>query len=93
MIVSFKSKLLAQFYRSGFVRGLRFANQARVESVLSRLDDAYSLEQFMRPQDRLHRLRGNLNGFWSVRISANYRIIFRWVDGEGAHGVDLLDYH
>jgi proteic killer suppression protein len=90
--VSFKSKRLARFYRSGFVRGLRFANQARVESVFSRLD-AYSLEQFTRPQDRLYRLRGNLNGFWSVRISANYRIIFRWVDGEGAHDVDLLDYH
>jgi len=40
----------------------------------------------------LHQLTGDLAGFWSVKESGNYRIIFRFI-GEDAHDVDYLDYH
>ena len=93
MIVGFKSKRLERFFFSGYVKALRFANKDRVVDVLERLERAESLRHFARPRDRLHKLKGEFDGFYSVRISKNYRIIFRWVDGEGAHDVDLLDYH
>ncbi len=44
------------------------------------------------PGYRLHRLTGDRRGYWSVRVSGNRRIIFRFVNGEVAD-VDLLDYH
>jgi len=44
------------------------------------------------PGYRLHQLRGDRRGFWSVTISENWRIIFRLEDGD-AYEVDLVDYH
>jgi proteic killer suppression protein len=40
---------------------------------------------------RLHRLKGEMEGFWSVTVSGNWRVIFRFEDGNGSD-VDLLDY-
>ena len=44
------------------------------------------------PGFELHPLKGNLKEFWSVTVRANWRIIFRFEDGE-VYDVDLLDYH
>lgn len=44
------------------------------------------------PANRLEKLRGNLDGFYSVRINDQGRMIFRWIDGE-AHDVRIVDYH
>jgi proteic killer suppression protein len=44
------------------------------------------------PGLRLHPLTGNLNGFWSVSVSGNWRIIFRFEDSH-VRDVDLIDYH
>lgn len=44
------------------------------------------------PGFRLHPLKGELAGFWSVSVSGNWRVIFRFVDGH-ATDVDLVDYH
>ena len=41
---------------------------------------------------RLHRLKGGLRGYWSIAISGNWRVIFRFEDGD-AYDVDLIDYH
>ena len=65
---------------------------AKVTTILSRLDLA------MRPEDmdvaglRLHSLKGDLEGFWSVTVRANWRIVFRF-EGGNASDVDYLDYH
>lgn len=40
----------------------------------------------------LHRLRGSLEGRWSVRVSGNWRIVFQFQDGD-AYDVDYVDYH
>ncbi len=44
------------------------------------------------PGFRLHPLKGDRTGYWSVRVSHNWRVVFRF---EGAHAtdVDLVDYH
>ena len=44
------------------------------------------------PGFRLHPLKGEMSGYWSVRVSSNWRIIFRFENGD-ALGVDLADYH
>ena len=44
------------------------------------------------PGFRLHPLKGDLAGFWSVTVSGNWRLIFRFEDGH-ASDVDLVDYH
>ena len=44
------------------------------------------------PGWKIHKLSGNLKGFWSIRVSGNYRIIFKW-DGQNVYDVDYLDYH
>ena len=44
------------------------------------------------PGFRLHRLKGALKGYWAVTVGANWRVIFRFVDGE-VHDVDYVDYH
>jgi proteic killer suppression protein len=44
------------------------------------------------PGYRLHRLKGEWKGYWSVTISGNWRIVFRFEDGD-AFDLDLVDYH
>ena len=44
------------------------------------------------PSNRLHRLKDDLKGYWSVSINDQYRIVFRWVDGN-AEDVEITDYH
>lgn len=64
----------------------------KVRRVLSALDAAESPQALDLPGYRLHPLKGSLAGFWSVTVSGNWRIIFRFEDGD-AFDVDLLDYH
>ena len=44
------------------------------------------------PGWRLHRLRGDLKGYWSISVSSNWRVVFRFARGD-FHDVDLIDYH
>jgi proteic killer suppression protein len=64
----------------------------KIKRVLARLDRASCLEHMDLPGWRLHALKGDLAGFWSVTIQANWRIIFRFEDGD-VTDVDYLDYH
>ena len=56
------------------------------------LDDADTPADLDVPGYRLHPLKGSLKGFWSVTVSGNWRIVFRFEDGD-ALDVDLTDYH
>jgi toxin HigB-1 len=53
---------------------------------------AETVEEMNIPGYRLHSLTGNLHGYWSVRVTGNWRIVFRFENGE-ALDVDLDDYH
>jgi proteic killer suppression protein len=44
------------------------------------------------PGFRLHPLKGQMKGFWAVAVRANWRVIFRFVEGH-AEEVDYVDYH
>lgn len=75
-------------------RGLKrfFEHDDRVEAMLAQLDVASSPEAMRIPNYRLHALKGDLKGYWSVTVKTNWRIIFRF-EGEDVWDVELIDYH
>ena len=64
----------------------------RIRTRLAQLAAARAPNDMNLPGARLHPLRGDRAGEWSVRVSGNYRIVFRFQDGE-AVDIDLVDYH
>lgn len=60
--------------------------------ALADLDEASTPSDLDLPGYRLHPLKGALKGFWSISISANWRIVFRFEEGD-AYDVDLVDSH
>ena len=64
----------------------------RIALALADLDGARGPSDLDLPGYRLHPLKGALKGFWSISISGNWRLIFRFEDGD-AYDVDLVDYH
>ncbi len=87
--VEIKHKALRRFHLSGGLdrKGVPANLAARLARILSRLNVAYKPEELNDLGFRLHMLRGDLAGYWSLRVSGNWRIIFRFRDGE-PEGVD-----
>ncbi len=79
-------------YERGDPSKVRADQADRIALALADLDVADKSSDLDLPGYRLHPLRGNLRGFWSISISANWRIIFRFMEGD-AYEVDLIDYH
>lgn len=92
MIVSFRHKGLKLLYERADRRRVSSDYADKVERILARLDEATEPENMDLPGFRLHPLKGDLAGFWSVSVSGNWRIVFRF-DGANACDVDLVDYH
>ena len=66
--------------------------RVRVANILAVLDAVSGALDLAGPGNRLHQLQGDQEGVWSVTVSGNWRINFRFTDGN-AHDVDLIDYH
>ena len=64
----------------------------KTADVLDRLDAAVKLNDMNYPVSNLHQLKGRLKGIWSVQVSGNWRITFKFVEGS-AYIVDYRDYH
>lgn len=92
MIRSFRHRGLKRLYERGDRRRVRADHAARLELALADLDDARRPSDLDLPGYRLHLLRGDRRGFWSISVSGNWRIVFRFHDGD-AYDVDLVDYH
>ncbi len=92
MIRSFKHRGLKRLYERGDRSGMRPDLLDTVEDILARLDEADAPQALNLPGYRLHPLKGELSGFWSVTVRANWRIIFRF-QGADAFDVELIDYH
>ena len=92
MIASFRHKALRRLFESDDRSRLPAAHVQKISLVLLLLDEADEIEELNRPGFRLHGLKGDLAGFWSISINANWRIIFRFRDGD-AIDVDYVDYH
>lgn len=91
MIVSFRHKGLRRLYESGDGKGLPPEMLVRIETVLAALDQAEAIEDLDRPSFRLHALKGDRAGTWAVMVRANWRVVFRFEEGD-VFDVDFIDY-
>ncbi len=92
MIRSFKHKGLAKFFKSGSTAGIQAAHAKRLRLILGRLNAAANAKDTDLPGLRLHELSGNRGGTWSLTVSGNWRVTFRFNDGD-AEIVNYEDYH
>jgi proteic killer suppression protein len=92
VIRNFKHRGLKRLYEDGDGRGVRPDLVDTVERILSVLDDATTPQALNIPRYRLHPLKGDLKGLWSVTVRSNWRIVFRF-EGTDAFDVELIDYH
>lgn len=92
MIVGFRHKGLKLLFEKGDRRRVPTDRVDKVERILARLEEASEVGHMDLPGFRLHPLKGDLAGYWSVTVSGNWRIIFRF-EGGRASDVDLIDYH
>ena len=79
-------------YEQAERKGLASQLIRKIERILSRLDVRVVRIIIDLPGFRLHPLKGRLQGFWSVSVSGNWRIYFRFKEGN-VTDVDLIDYH
>lgn len=92
MIVSFRHKGLKLLFEKGDRRRVLSDYADKIERILARLEEASEVGNMDLPGFRLHPLKGTFAGFWSVTVSGNWRIVFRF-EGGHARDVDLIDYH
>jgi proteic killer suppression protein len=92
MIKTFHCKNTLSLFEGKCPRGFKaFASAA--ERKLQMLDDAYAIEDLrVPPGNRLEALRGDRKGQWSIRINDQWRLCFRFEDGN-AFDVEIVDYH
>ena len=92
-IKSFRHRGLKRLFEEDDRRGVPAALAAKIADVLAAIDTAEEPGDIgLFPGWRLHPLKGDLKGFWSVTITGNWRVIFHFDKGD-AFDVDLTDYH
>lgn len=93
MITTFGDKPTARIFQGRFVHSLPLHMQALARRRLFLIDAAESVRDLHAPPgNRLEALQGQRSGQWSMRINAQWRICFHFVDGE-ALNVEIVDYH
>jgi proteic killer suppression protein len=92
MIKSFRHKGLRRFFETGSTSGIQAAHAKRLRMLLVALETAQTIDDMDIPGFRLHPLKGDLDGRWSVSVSGNWRMTFEFRDGN-AYIVDYEDYH
>jgi proteic killer suppression protein len=92
VIKSFRHKGLQKFFFDGTKKGIQAKHAEKLADILDQLNAASEIQDMNFPGSELHPLKGDLRGFWSVKVSGNWRMIFRFEKGE-ALDVDYVDYH
>ena len=92
MIESFKNKSLQLYFEKGDYSKINPAHRKKIRYVLTLLHAAVDLKDFNFPGSDFHGLKGDKKGYWSIRVSGNWRIIFKFENGKVIE-VDYLDYH
>lgn len=93
MILSLRHKGLRRLYETGQAKGLPPDQVPKIRRILTAIDEANEPEEVgLFPGWRLHPLTGALTGLWSVTVTGNWRIVFRFEDGNASE-LDYLDYH
>lgn len=95
MILNIRHRGLDRLYQGGSARGLEKALVPRILRILQLLDvvtDPAEVQAAATPGQRFHALAGDYVGYYSMSVSGNWRIVFRFV-GSDVTDVDLVDYH
>lgn len=92
MILNFRNKAVKSLYHRGDASKLPAEHIEKITLILSRLDAVKKPQEMNYPASDFHSLKGDLQGFYSVKVQANWKIIFQF-DGEDVTNVDYLDYH
>ncbi len=92
MIKSFKHKGLEAFFYTGKKKGIQPEHAEKIARILDRLNAASDIIDMNYPGSYLHKLTRTLKGQFSVRVSGNWRIFFKFIDGD-AYIVNYDDYH
>jgi toxin HigB-1 len=92
MIRSIRHKGLKRLYEDDDPRGVIAEHVVKLRDILARLDSASTIADMDLPGFRLHPLKGELRGLWTVTVRANWRVVFRFAEGD-VLDVDYLDYH
>lgn len=92
MILSFRHKGLERFFRTGSTAGIQAKHTGKLRLLLAQLEQAATVEDMDLPGLRLHPLKGDRKGTWAVTVQANWRMTFRFDNGN-AEVVDYEDYH
>lgn len=92
MIKTFAHKGIEAFFRRGTKAGIQVVHAPRLSRQLAQLNQAQAPRDMNLPGWKLHPLSGGLEGHWAVTVSGNWRLTFRFDDGD-AILVDYQDYH
>ncbi len=92
VIKNLKHKGLEKFFTKGSTAGIQPVHATRISDRLAFLNAAQTIEDMDKPGYRLHQLKGDREGLWAVNVSGNWRIVFRFQDGD-AYIVNYEDYH
>ena len=92
MIKSFNHKGLEKFFIDGNKKGIIPEHASKLERILDRLDASTCPHDMNLPAYKLHELKGQMQGIWSVWVNGNWRVIFKF-EGNDAVLVDYQDYH
>lgn len=92
MIVSFRHKGLQKYFETGSLAGIQAVHAKRLKMQLTALETAHVIDDMDIPGFRLHPLKGEAKGRWSVSVSGNWRMTFEFTNGN-AYVLDYEDYH
>ena len=93
MLTSFGNKDTQKIWEGERVKGLPAEIQEIARRKLRMLNNSQNLTDLMiPPSNRLEKLKGTLKNFYSIRVNDQWRIIFKWNNGN-AEEVELIDYH
>ena len=92
MIKSFVHKGLEKFFTSGNMTGIQAKHANKLHLILAQLNQSTRVEDMDIPSLALHKLQGKKKDIWSVTVQANWRITFRFENGD-AYIVNYEDYH
>ena len=92
MIRTFRHRGLKRLFEEGDASKVRADQVGRIVGILAHLDTALRPRDVDLPGYRLHPLKGGWKGYWSISVSGNWRVVFRFDDGD-VFDVDLVDYH
>jgi proteic killer suppression protein len=94
-LTGFRHRGLKRIYDGVSAKGMPVGAQDKLRKLLFAMETADNLDHMSRfPGWRLHPLKGSLHGLWSLTVTGNWRLVFRYEkETNTASNIDLIDYH